>query len=474
MEIDASSPTPTSQNTFFTRLKSIVFLSCIKRAIVDIAKKIKKTGEDDPRRILHSFKVAFAITLVSLVYYLEPFYHGMGDAGMWAIMTVIVVFEYTVGATLCKGMNRGFATFLAGALGVAAEWFSDLFGPTVKPIVICFLVFIAVGIASFARFIPSMKRRYDYGLLIFILTFSLIAVSGYRVEKLIEMAHQRFSTIIFGGATGIAVSMCVCPVWAGEDLHKLTVLNMEKLASFLEGFGGEYYSISNEDDKSFLAAYKSVLNSKATEESLANFAWWEIGHGKFLFRHPWKQYLKIGVYTRQCAHHIEALHGYLDTRLEVSSEFQKSIQEPCMKMSSEVGKALKELALSMKRMVYPSTSATHIENCKTAIEEFNTTLQASNMENWNIVETIPVIATISILIDIIKCVETISEAVEELSNQARFKKTKDITSDKKEKRPFLSGGAIKPVNDEQNDQESITVTILSEEEIQQESKPDKK
>ncbi|PWA57392.1 aluminum activated malate transporter family protein [Artemisia annua] len=321
MEIDASSPTPTSQNTFFTRLKSIVFLSCIKRAIVDIAKKIKKTGEDDPRRILHSFKVAFAITLVSLVYYLEPFYHGMGDAGMWAIMTVIVVFEYTVGATLCKGMNRGFATFLAGALGVAAEWFSDLFGPT------------ALGIASFARFIPSMKRRYDYGLLIFILTFSLIAVSGYRVEKLIEMAHQRFSTIIFGGATGIVVSMCVCPVWAGEDLHKLTVLNMEKLASFLEGFGAEYYSISNEDDKSFLAAYKSVLNSKATEESLA---------------------------------------------------------------------------------------------------------------------------------------------VEELSNQARFKKTKDITSDKKEKRPFLSGGAIKPVNDEQNDQESITVTILSEEEIQQESKPDKK
>ncbi|GJU82128.1 aluminum-activated malate transporter 8-like protein [Tanacetum coccineum] len=428
MEIDASSPTPTSQNTLFTHLKSIVFPSCIKSAIVEIAKKIKKTGQEDPRRIVHAFKMAFAITLVSLVYYLEPFYNGMGDSGMWAIMTVIVVFEYTVGATLCKSMNRGFATFLAGALGVGAEGFSDLFGPRVKPIVICSLVFLAVAVASFSRFIPSIKRRYDYGCLIFILTFSLVAVSGYRVEKLIELAHHRFSTIIFGGATGILVSMCVCPVWAGEDLHKLIVLNMEKLASFLEGFGDEYYSISNEDDKSFLTAYKSVLNSKATEESL------------------------------------------------VPSEFQKSIQEPCMKMSSEVGKALKELALSMKRMVYPSNSAIHIENCKNAIEEFNTTLQASNVEKWNIIETIPVIATISILIDIIKCVETISEAVEELSNQACFKKTKDITSDKKEKRPFLSGGAINPVNEGQNDQaESITVvTILSEDEIQPESKPDKK
>lgn len=49
----------------------------------------------------------------------------------------------------------------------------------------------------------------------------------------------------------------------------------------------------------------------------ANFAWWEIAHGKFRFRHPWKQYLKVGVYTRQCAYHIEALNGYIDSKLEV-------------------------------------------------------------------------------------------------------------------------------------------------------------
>lgn len=42
------------------------------------------------------------------------------------------------------------------------------------------------------------------------------------------------------------------------------------------GFGDEYFKITEggdsaavcEDDKSFLEAYKSVLNSKATEESL--------------------------------------------------------------------------------------------------------------------------------------------------------------------------------------------------------------
>nr|XP_043623747.1 aluminum-activated malate transporter 8-like [Erigeron canadensis] len=470
---NASSPSPITPFTNLIKDKAktiaIAFASKIKHVIIGFAQKIKKTKEDDPRRISHSLKVAFAITLVSMVYYLQPFYNGMGDAGMWAILTVVVVFEYTVGATLSKGMNRGFATLLAGALGVGAEAFAGLFGPTVKPVVLGCFVFLLVSVATFSRFIPNIKKRYDYGVLIFILTFTLVAVSGYRVEKIIALAHQRLSTIIFGGTTCIIISMCVCPVWAGEDLHKLIVVHLEKLSIFLEGFGGEYYKIDIEGDKSFLTAYKSVLNSKATEESLANFAWWEIAHGKFRFRHPWKQYLEIGVYTRQCAYHIEALNGYLDAKDEAPSEFQKLVQEPCTKMSSEVGKALRELGASMKLMIHPSTSsAVHIENCKKAVEELNSLLQASTLMKSDIKETIPVIAVISILFDIIKCVETMSDAIQELCKQARFKKPEDIECNKNEKQPnfLLHGGAIKPEDglDEEN-KETITLKVLLDDRI---------
>lgn len=94
---------------------------------------------------------------------------------------------------------------------------------------------IAAAVSTFIRFFPHIKRRYDYGVLIFILTFSMVAVSGYRVEKIIELANQRLFTIIIGGATCMVVSLFLCPVWAGEDLHKLIALNMEKLANFLEG-----------------------------------------------------------------------------------------------------------------------------------------------------------------------------------------------------------------------------------------------
>lgn len=80
-----------------------------------------------------------------------------------------------------------------------------------------------------------MKARYDYGMLIFILTFCLVSISGFRVGEIVDMAHKRLSTILIGASVCVIVSIFVCPVWAGEDLHKLVAQNMEKLGKFLEG-----------------------------------------------------------------------------------------------------------------------------------------------------------------------------------------------------------------------------------------------
>jgi hypothetical protein len=67
------------------------------RKVVDVAEKIKKHGEDDPRRIIHSLKVGLAITLVSLFYYIRPLYDGFGTNSIWAVLTVILVCEFSVG-----------------------------------------------------------------------------------------------------------------------------------------------------------------------------------------------------------------------------------------------------------------------------------------------------------------------------------------------------------------------------------------
>lgn len=65
--------------------------------IVGIAKQFKKNAKDDPRRVIHSLKVGLSLTLVSLFYYFQPLYNGFGVSTMWAIMTVVVVFEFSVG-----------------------------------------------------------------------------------------------------------------------------------------------------------------------------------------------------------------------------------------------------------------------------------------------------------------------------------------------------------------------------------------
>ncbi|KAK6152261.1 hypothetical protein DH2020_014896 [Rehmannia glutinosa] len=357
----------------------------LKSSVVETMKTTKKIGEDDPRKIVHAMKVGFALTLVSLFYYFRPLYDGFGQAGMWAILTVVVVFEFTVGGTLSKCLNRGFATLLAGALGIGAEYFASL----------------CATASTFTRFFPNVKRRYDYGVLIFILTFSLVAVSGFRVTQILQLAHQRLSTILIGGATCMVISIFVCPVWAGQDLHNLVAGNIEKLASFLEG----------------------------------KFCMVGAAHGRFKFRHPWKQYLKIGALVRECACLIEALNGYINSKSHASSELQMKIQQPCIKMSTESGKALKELSLAIKKMTCPSSA--HTQNYKAATDDLKNILQNSSSKA-DLQEIMPLLVIASVLIDITTFVDKIALSVHELSQKACFRKPKSTA--------ILHRGIIKPVD----------------------------
>lgn len=68
-----------------------------------VCRTLWQIGQDDPRRVIHAFKVGLALTLVSLLYLLEPLFEGIGQNAIWAVMTVVVVLEFTVGKT---GENR--------------------------------------------------------------------------------------------------------------------------------------------------------------------------------------------------------------------------------------------------------------------------------------------------------------------------------------------------------------------------------
>ncbi|KAH1130551.1 hypothetical protein J1N35_001929 [Gossypium stocksii] len=423
-----------SSNSWLALVKDSIVK--IRSKVAEFPGKMKKVAEDDPRRIVHSFKVGLAITLVSLFYYFDHLYVGFGSSAMWAVLTVIVVIEFSVGATLGKGLNRGLATFLAGTLGFGAHHLANLPGQELQPILLGIFVFILAATVSFIRFFPRMKVRYDYGLLIFMLTFCLISVSGYRDEEVLEMAHKRVSTILIGGFTAIFVCIFICPVWAGEDLHNLAANNLEKLASFLEGFGDEYFRKSSEPEsnKASLQLYKSIINSKQSEESLVNFARWEPPHGRFIFRHPWKQYLKIGSLTRQCAYRIEALNGCLNSDVQASPETCGNFREAFIKASSETGKAVKGLASVMRTMTLPSADCPQTVKSKNAADNLKSLLRTGLCEGIDIVEILEVATVASLLLDILACTEKISESIHELASLAHFKR---LEPDEKDGNPDL-------------------------------------
>ncbi|KAG2674327.1 hypothetical protein I3843_13G113600 [Carya illinoinensis] len=411
----------------------------LKAKACEVSANTKKIAQDDPRRVIHSAKVGLALTLVSLFYYYQPLYDNFGFSAMWAVMTVVVVFEFSVGATLGKCLNRGLATLAAGALGVGAHHLASLSGHIGEPILLGFLVFLQAATSTFTRFFPKIKARYDYGLLIFILTFSLISVSGFRDDEIIELAHKRLSTIIIGGLACVIITIFVCPVWAGEDLHNLIAVNVERLANFLEGFGDEYFKTTADeectDGKSSLGEYKNVLSSKNTEESLANFARWEPRHGHFQFRHPWKQYLKIGTLTRECAYRIDALSGYINSDVQVSLEIRSQIQDSCSKISLECGKALKEVASAIRTMSIPSSANCHVSNSKTAAKSLESLLRSGLWENAELLAVIPTATVTSLLFDVVKCTEKIVDSVHELASMAHFKTVDHTVSPEKEEVP---------------------------------------
>ncbi|KAL2485558.1 Aluminum-activated malate transporter 2 [Abeliophyllum distichum] len=387
-----------------------------------ITRHVEKIAQEDPRRVIHSLKFGFTLTLVSLLYYLKPLYKTFNISAMWVIITVVVVFEFSVGATIGKGLNRGLATLVACALALGALHLASIPGKTVEPILIGIFIFIQAVASTFIRFLPKVKASYDYGMLIFILTFSLVSISGIRTNEIFKLAHMRLLTIFIGASTSMIVSILVCPVWAGEELHKLVAQNIEKLGNFLEAFADEFSnksssSAESQNDRSFISCLNSVLDSKNNEETLANFASWEPGHGHFMYRHPWKQYLKIGNLTRQCACRLETLRGYLNSKIEASEEINGIIQSKLSEMSSESGKALKQLARDIETMTRPFSPNPRIENLKIELKNLKSLLKS----NANLLQAIPVAGVASLLIDIAICVENIEEAINQLASCAKFK-----------------------------------------------------
>ncbi|XP_039688968.1 aluminum-activated malate transporter 14 isoform X4 [Medicago truncatula] len=243
-----------------------------------------KVGYDDPRRVIHAFKVGLSLTLVSLLFLLEPLFKGIGENAIWAVMTVVVVFEFTAGATLCKGMNRGLGTLLAGLLSFLLDYVANESGQILQAVFIAFAVFII-----------GEDLRHS---------------TAFKLEGLAK-----------------SIEACVGEYFNGE----------------IEVSG----DIKSCDD-SIYKGYKAVLDSKSTDETLALHGSWEPRHFRYCHKFPCQQYVKVGTVLRQFGYTVVALHGCLRTEIQTPRSVRVLFKDPCIRLAAEVSKVLIELANSIK------------------------------------------------------------------------------------------------------------------------------
>ncbi|KAL6652211.1 hypothetical protein ACP70R_011136 [Stipagrostis hirtigluma subsp. patula] len=407
---------------------------------------------------MHGVKVGLALALVSVFYYTRPLYDGVGGAAMWAVMTVVVVLEYTVGGCVYKGFNRAAATASAGVLALGVHWIASKCGDNIEPFIRSGSVFLLAAIATFSRFIPTVKARFDYGVTIFILTYSLVAVSGYRVDALLAMAQHRIATIAIGVSICFAVCVLICPVWAGEELHRLTARNMEKLAAAVEACVEDYFAGGGEagskpQPSAAAEGYKCVLNSKASEDAQANLARWEPAHGRFGFRHPYAQYRDVGAAMRHCAYCVEALIGVARSAemIQAPAHAKRHLADPCTRVAAHCARVLREASSSVSAMAASRSLDFLAAEMNTAVQELQADLRALPSTLLLAEPTAPLMGAAqlftvtSLLMEVSARVDGVVDAVETLASLAGFKSADD-------EKPAESTTKVQPVIDSDSEE----------------------
>ncbi|KAL1832853.1 hypothetical protein ACET3Z_002504 [Daucus carota] len=387
-----------------------------------VSSLLEKACMDDIKKVIHSIKLGIALVLVSLLYLLDPLFKQVGENAMWAIMTVVVVFEFYAGATLSKGLNRGAGTILGGGLGCLAAILADEFGATGNAIVVGTSVFLFGATATYFRMIPKIKRRYDYGAMIFILTFSLVVVSGVRADKVMALARERLSTIGMGFFVCLFTNLLIFPMWASDELHESTASKFGKLAGCIEGCLENYFKIIGENEKqpsANVGSCKSALYSKSTEESLANFAKWEPWHGKFGFHYPWEKYLRIGEALRDLSATIICLKGCVESPKQPSSTTRQELKEPCKIVGSKLVQILRELGESIIKMKRCHATILMLPKLQALRMELSL-LKSPKLEELDTGESIAIASFMFLLMEIVDKVEVLAKEVEELGKMANF------------------------------------------------------
>ncbi|KAM0894313.1 hypothetical protein ACQ4PT_024498 [Festuca glaucescens] len=330
------------------------------------AAELRALARADPRKPVFALKVSLALVLISLIGFLrEPL--EIVDHTMWAILTAVLVFEFSIGETLSRGLNRGLGTITAGGLAIAVAVLATHLGKLEKLILVV-STFVVGFFTNLVKFHPKMMP-YEYGFRVFLMTFGYLMVSGYNTGTFTDTALYRFVMVAIGAAISVAINICICPIWAGEDLHNLIAENFAGVAKSLEGCVDGYLKCMEYEkipstilayqasDDPLYSGYRAAFEASAREETLLGFALWEPRHGRYMMKsYPWKSFTKVSGALRHCSFAVIALHGCILSEIQATPDSRRIFGAEIQKVGKEGAKVLRELGNKVKTMTKLSSS----------------------------------------------------------------------------------------------------------------------
>lgn len=81
--------------------------------VPQVAVKAYQIGRSDPRKIIFALKMGLALSIVSLLIFFKQPLSYIGQNSIWAILTVVVVFEFSIGRYINQFLFFSFLFFFS-------------------------------------------------------------------------------------------------------------------------------------------------------------------------------------------------------------------------------------------------------------------------------------------------------------------------------------------------------------------------